>query len=149
MKAIPTIYNGTRFRSRLEARWAAFFDLAGVHWVYEPIDLNGWAPDFLLNVNAPVYAEVKPISATACPCHGDPWVPIDRDEWSKAKAHQRHHWVLLLGTQPNPSGFGSLLDPPDDAECEWFEVHERLDCADKRTLWRGAGNVVQWRGTPG
>jgi hypothetical protein len=27
MKAIPTIYQGVEYRSRLEARWAAFFDL--------------------------------------------------------------------------------------------------------------------------
>jgi hypothetical protein len=25
--AIPTVYRGQQFRSRLEARWAAFFDL--------------------------------------------------------------------------------------------------------------------------
>ena len=29
IKAIPTTYAGVRFRSRLEARWAAFFDLCG------------------------------------------------------------------------------------------------------------------------
>ena len=27
--AIPTTYSGVVFRSRLEARWAAFFDLCG------------------------------------------------------------------------------------------------------------------------
>lgn len=27
MNAIPTRYNGVQFCSRLEARWAAFFDL--------------------------------------------------------------------------------------------------------------------------
>ena len=43
---IPTMYDGYRFRSRLEARWAAFFDLAGWEWKYEPIDLDGWIPDF-------------------------------------------------------------------------------------------------------
>ena len=26
IKAIETVYNGYRFRSRLEARWAVFFD---------------------------------------------------------------------------------------------------------------------------
>lgn len=40
------MYNGVQYRSRLEARWAAFFDL--IHWEheYEPIDLPGWSPDF-------------------------------------------------------------------------------------------------------
>lgn len=46
IKSHPTIYKGVTFRSRLEARWAAFFDLAGWSWEYEPIDLPGWSPDF-------------------------------------------------------------------------------------------------------
>jgi hypothetical protein len=33
---IVTEYAGARFRSRLEARWAAFFDLCGWRWEYEP-----------------------------------------------------------------------------------------------------------------
>jgi len=45
-KAHQTNYKGVTFRSRLEARWAAFFDLIGWSWEYEPIDLNGWSPDF-------------------------------------------------------------------------------------------------------
>jgi hypothetical protein len=61
--AIPTKYKHVQFRSRLEARWAAFFDLAGWEWHYEPIDLNGWIPDFVLmgkNGNK-IFVEVKPI----------------------------------------------------------------------------------------
>jgi hypothetical protein len=46
IKAHPTNYHGVTFRSRLEARWAAFFDFIGWSWEYEPIDLNGWTPDF-------------------------------------------------------------------------------------------------------
>lgn len=46
IKAHPTWYRGVLFRSRLEARWAAFFDLAGWKWEYEPFDLPGWSPDF-------------------------------------------------------------------------------------------------------
>lgn len=57
------------FRSRLEARWAAFFDLAGWKWEYEPIDLNGWTPDFRITFpcshsecsgNHTLLVEVKP-----------------------------------------------------------------------------------------
>lgn len=35
IKAIETIYNGHRFRSRLEARWAVIFDALGIEWQYE------------------------------------------------------------------------------------------------------------------
>jgi hypothetical protein len=36
MKAIETTWNGLRFRSRLEARWAIFFEVLGLKWEYEP-----------------------------------------------------------------------------------------------------------------
>lgn len=36
MKAIETEYRGYRFRSRLEARWAVFFDALSLPWEYEP-----------------------------------------------------------------------------------------------------------------
>lgn len=35
IKAIETAYAGCRFRSRLEARWAVFFDTLGIKWQYE------------------------------------------------------------------------------------------------------------------
>jgi len=36
IKAIETRYAGCHFRSRLEARWAVFFDALGIRWEYEP-----------------------------------------------------------------------------------------------------------------
>lgn len=56
MKAIETIYKGYRFRSRLEARWAVFFDNMGVPYEYEKegFELDGefetvrYLPDFWL-----------------------------------------------------------------------------------------------------
>jgi hypothetical protein len=44
--AHPTIYNGHTFRSSLEARWAAY--LLHWRWAYEPLDLHGWVPEFVL-----------------------------------------------------------------------------------------------------
>jgi hypothetical protein len=62
MKAIETQYAGCRFRSRLEARWAVFFDHLGVKWEYEPegFDLDGvwYLPDFYLPDHG--WVEVKP-----------------------------------------------------------------------------------------
>lgn len=54
LKAIETEYKGYRFRSRLEARWAVFFDACGVKWEYEPegyvlSDGGYYLPDFLLH----------------------------------------------------------------------------------------------------
>jgi len=61
MHAIETKYKGVIFRSRLEAKWAAMFDLLGWKWDYEPIDFNGWIPDFAIYGDNTVYVEVKPI----------------------------------------------------------------------------------------
>jgi hypothetical protein len=84
-RAIPTTYAGVNFRSRLEARWAAFFDLCGWRWQYEPIDLAGWIPDFVLlsDVQKPVLVECKPLIGTFEPgetgekmeaaCRGTEW----------------------------------------------------------------------------
>jgi len=52
-RAIETKYKGYRFRSRLEARWAVFFDTLGVKWEYEKegFDLGKvgkYLPDFWL-----------------------------------------------------------------------------------------------------
>ena len=51
IKSIETVYNGYRFRSRLEARWAVFFDALGVKYEYESEGFklqNGerYLPDF-------------------------------------------------------------------------------------------------------
>ena len=69
MKAIQTEYKGYLFRSRLEARWAVFFDACGVRWEYEPEGFvldNGkyYLPDFLIHdvdgrVGGDLYVEVK------------------------------------------------------------------------------------------
>jgi hypothetical protein len=52
IKAIETRYKGYRFRSRLEARWAVFFDSLGIEWEYEPegfeLPSGFYLPDFLI-----------------------------------------------------------------------------------------------------
>jgi hypothetical protein len=62
LKRIETIYNGYRSRSRLEARWAVFFDTIGLHYEYEKegFDLDGWwyLPDFWLP-EKDCWAEIK------------------------------------------------------------------------------------------
>ena len=63
IKAIETFYKGFRFRSRLEARWAVFFDAMGVNWLYEPEGFelpNGmyYLPDFYLP-DLGIWVEVK------------------------------------------------------------------------------------------
>lgn len=63
IKAIETEYKGYKFRSRLEARWAVFFDELNIAYQYEPEGFdkgNGvkWLPDFYLT-DLDMYVEVK------------------------------------------------------------------------------------------
>lgn len=63
MEAIQTEYNGYKFRSRLEARWAVFFDSLNIKYVYEPEgyefnDGQRYLPDFFFP-EYELFAEVK------------------------------------------------------------------------------------------
>lgn len=74
MRALETEYNGCRFRSRLEARWAVVFDRLGIRYEYERegYDLGGdyYLPDFWLpcpKVTLPeagYWVEIKPVEPT-------------------------------------------------------------------------------------
>lgn len=65
MDAIETKYNGRKFRSRLEARWAVFLDSCDIEYEYEPEGFVNheleemYLPDFYLPKYG-VFAEVKP-----------------------------------------------------------------------------------------
>lgn len=59
VRGIPTIYNSQRFRSLVEARWASFFDELAWPWEYEPFELDGYIPDFVLKFPKPILVEVK------------------------------------------------------------------------------------------
>lgn len=95
IKPIETVYNGYRFRSRLEARWAVFFDAAGIRYEYEPdgfeVDGEKYLPDFYLP-ELDVYAEVKPEDLSRI------------DEICKASrvcCYATNKILILLGEIPN------------------------------------------------
>ena len=63
LKPIETTYNGHRFRSRLEARWAVFLTVLGVPYDYEPegytFEEHKYLPDFWI-ASWDVFVEIKP-----------------------------------------------------------------------------------------
>lgn len=66
IEAIETSYKNYRFRSRLEARWAIFFDALKLDWAYEPEGFKieggkGYLPDFYFPKHD-VYIEIKPLT---------------------------------------------------------------------------------------
>lgn len=63
LEPIDTVYKDYRFRSRLEAKWAVFFEKMGWNWVYEhegfKLPSGPYLPDFYFP-DLDIYAEVKP-----------------------------------------------------------------------------------------
>lgn len=66
---VQTRFGGILYRSRLEARWAAFFTKIGLEFTYEPegYDLGGswgwYLPDFSIDTWG-IFAEIKPFEPT-------------------------------------------------------------------------------------
>ena len=140
IKAIPTTYEGVNFRSRNEAKWAAFFDLCSWCWEYEPFDLEGWAPDFIIKTPyCDVLIEIK-------------YIDLDEAEYDtgtvfrKAQAYWRKHQVMLLGGGPTlrRQGIGRLMDTPDGSTHDWNDVYGYFTILDAEDKWREAGNLTQW-----
>lgn len=106
MKAIETTYKGYRFRSRLEARWAVFFNTIPMRWEYEPegFDLGAagyYLPDFKVyypgrsvDERREVWFEVKPSIES-----------ITQEEWKKLLTFNGGGPMLLDG----PPALGAYL----------------------------------------
>ena len=128
VSAIETTYKGYKIRSRLEAKWACVFDQLGWQWEYEPIDLNGYIPDFViktkndLSLNR-IYVEIKPAMSY------QDTIPARRKIYD---AQHDGEWVILGATTSMMStdGFifdyvgtanvyGHTSDTPWNSWCEW------------------------------
>lgn len=156
MNAIPTKYDGVQFRSRLEARWAAFFDIVDWKWDYEPIDLAGYIPDF---ISGTTLIEVKPIVIWPCPvigctaCNDKPRADYDAavekilgSNWFGQSGLRT---AVLVGAVPyvgrDLSGEFPSLGRVVDSDFFMPGYDFDFDVDDLVSSWREAGNRVQWR----
>jgi hypothetical protein len=124
IKPIETRYAGCRFRSRLEARWAVFFDEEHIKWRYEPegFDLGQhgfYLPDFWLP-ELHVWAEVKPFNPSV--------VEVGR---MAELAESSGHPVLALIDQPAYCAYWGIhgWSHPDAADNGYWD--ECLSCVGK------------------
>lgn len=168
MTAIPTTYASVRFRSRLEARWAAFFDLLEWDWDYEPLDLCGYIPDFIVDAKKwqfpdPFLVEVKPFLSLD-ECLDDAKAKIDSSGWDGksvivgAKLHPYVGADRLCAYTGDAVRTGPIgcrgtwwsghigrygFDDNDHESCTSIEDEDEALILG---MWREAGNRVQWRG---
>ena len=95
IQAIETRYNGYRFRSRIEARWAVFFDALGVRYEYEPqgfgLQAGRYLPDFWIP-DQDCYIEIKGKE------------PTGHEELlaSQLSVHTRKNVYIFFGDIPSP-----------------------------------------------
>lgn len=173
--AIPTAYRGVQFRSRLEARWAAFFDALRWDWSYEPIDLAGYIADFVLAFGAgSVLVEVKPATTTIelvehrARVESSGWsgeaLLVGASLWCLDEANPRlgeigrplktpwgveWEWGEARAFRCLSCGSASVLEATGSWHCRACGVPDRhvgtLGPGELEALWAGAGNRVQWR----
>jgi hypothetical protein len=96
---IPTPYAGRYFRSRLEARWAVFFDALHVPYIYEPETCNlsdRYLPDFWLPVQE-CFVEIKPT-----------YDPVANDKYYQL-ANVTDKRILLIQGPPQPKKVATTI----------------------------------------
>ena len=135
IKAIETEYNGYKFRSRLEARWAVFFDAAGIEYEYEPegfelSDGTKYLPDFYLPWFK-CYVEIKPLS-------------INKSDKTAAKnklvqlfEEHKHCAVMLCCGQPFDNEIKYLINECDEGGGSfdlWVPASFAMGCFGKRWI---------------
>jgi hypothetical protein len=134
IKAIETRYKGYRFRSRLEARWAVFFDACEYKWEYEPEGYvlpcgTHYLPDFKLfgtDKNGDDYVfliEVKPSEESL----DDPKIKAfqdalrqdnDRDDWEN-KILKGYGDFIILDGPPDYKLYNGTLPYNGDGGRQW------------------------------
>lgn len=135
--AIPTVYAGVQFRSRLEAKWAAFFDLCGLEWDYEPFDCNGYIPDFLICKR--VLAEIKPIVWGE---RSDAGMVADaRLKLETAFPAKRFYWIALLGSGIHCHGYQPNGSAAMIGEVATEQLRER---GGEETYWHWTSFALDW-----
>ena len=125
----PTKYAGITFRSRLEARWAVFFDALGILWEYEPetfvVDWYGessqYTPDFRINVTPDAHCRLSD--------------NVERSTWVEVKptiealvAAERRIGPAIEGHGPCGAGL-IVLGPVPDVRREGWPAHLTLQWA--------------------
>lgn len=161
--AIPTTYKGIRFRSRLEAKWAATFDGLGWSWEYEPLDLNGWIPDFFIpTTNEPYLVEVKPATnfwqteATRNKIETALGFPAHSEDARRAHFHGLGYSLLIVPAFPlsNVEDYDPSYALGNEQLVIGWTLTERwgwqpdVGTYDPDLLaesWRAACNATQWR----
>jgi hypothetical protein len=142
MKAIETVYRGYRFRSRLEARWAVFFDTLGVKWEYEPegfsLPSGPYLPDFFVYANEDSGSFKRHGSGTGYWVEIKPVWPSDRERaMALDLANETNHTCYIVVGPPMSGPILYANRGQADLAKEFL-----ADCGNEIKLWL-AGFVAE------
>ena len=164
---IATVYRGVSYRSRLEAKWAAFMDRIGWCYDYEPFDLGDWSPDFLIRIASgqEFLAEVKPITefdaaASEKMAKAAKEARVSGAIWLLASAPRSNGDHLSLGWQGTMPPIQGSREADEKYACRLLRFYEKNDgqsagpafwyplnlsqSIDPLQLWSDGCNEVQW-----
>lgn len=140
IRPIETVYNGYWFRSRLEARWAVFFEKIGITFQYEPEgfhleDGTMYLPDFFLP-QVRTWAEVKPVNFT-------------QPQYDKCEmlARGTRRGCLMLPGPPEAIGYQGV-DYVSSAEFPSHGYYSLDVCGFSKKPYESEGRLW-WEGQPG
>lgn len=113
IKSIDTIYNGYKFRSRLEARWAVFFDEMGFEYEYEPegflIEDEETGENITYLPDFKIYSNGTRVLGEVCEIYVEVKGSMTDEDRRKITAFAKHYPVLVLGNIPTDSEEMALL----------------------------------------
>lgn len=150
IKSIDTIYKDFKFRSRLEARWAVFFDELGIVWEYEKegYDIEGirYLPDFWLpdldcwieiKGDTPGYFEKKKAIKLCLASRKDVHIfigePYDAETYASLTFGE--HWLPT-------ERIAEMLADPKEYAVDWFSLEGFVADAAPIYFWIEDGKVV-------
>lgn len=172
IKPIETVYNGYRFRSRLEARWAVFFDSLNVDYEYEPegFDLGDgqrYLPDFKVQCHGtrgdcsdssfPLWIEIKGVMTKR---DAERIIKFSGYDMYEKHGDYFESWptienpVLVLDRIPNPYEYPcdcfysrsdwNDIDPFNYMliDGDWFGAYPAADQFGRFYLWGADGNYI-------
>lgn len=162
MKAVPTEWNGIRFRSKSEACFAMYLTHHGRQWEYEPEELTldcGYVPDFRVmwynKSTRKFYCELieyKPADATdtymkatleklailsnhvAMECH--PHV-MTGSFWENDECHTPKSCQLIRGELRWCYSWSHFDSEPDEWELRQKISQHRFDLVSELSKWKG------------
>ncbi|HDZ09316.1 hypothetical protein [Pseudohongiella sp.] len=134
------LYKRRKFDTRLEATWAAFFDLAGWKWKYKPEPIRNWQPSF----GASFFCEHSE-------CDGSHTILISVLPVESLDGLEGHPALSYSYSVPGTDADGGALFGSGPAATKWEiahgsgggleDIYFRVDDADE--IWKRALTIVK------